>query len=157
MWSRCSPWTNHRVGAPRLSGVQVVRHDRWTPRTTPTVSLALPAPHALAPACSICCPRTHRMRPGDLSFSTTHSPCTPADAVCWLKPLAGLIQRPLPAGGHRSEQSDARATPLLGAASGWHHTLTSRSWHAGPGGRQPHIFGGTVGLSSQRSRAAPLL
>ena len=52
---RCRALTDHRVGASRLSGVRVVRHDGSTPQTTPTVCPALPAPHALTPACSIHC------------------------------------------------------------------------------------------------------
>ena len=51
-----------------------------------------------------------RLRPGDLSFSTSLSPRLPADALRLLNPSVGLLHRPLPAGGCRSEPSGSRAT-----------------------------------------------
>jgi len=113
--------TNYRVQALRLSGGLLVRHDGSTPPSTPAVCFALPAPYALSSACSLHCPCTRGMGLSDLCFSSAYGPCTTADAVCLLNPLAGLIHRPLPAGGCRSEQSGARATlslrrPLVPAA-----------------------------------------
>ena len=126
---RCRAWTNHRVGAGRWSGGRVVRHDRSTPPTTPTVCLALPAPHALFPACSVLCPCTRCVGPSDLSFSSAHGPCTPVHAVRLLNPMAGLIHRPFRPGGRGGEQSGARATsssrrPLWAAA---HAALASEA------------------------------
>ena len=111
--SRCRAWSNHRVGGLRSSGVRVVRCDRSTPRTRPTLYFALPAPHALTPACNLRCSHARGMRPGDLSFSSAHGPCTPVDAVRLLNPMAGLIHRPFRPGGRGGEQSGDRATSSL--------------------------------------------
>ena len=107
--------TNYRVQALRLSGGLLVRHDGSTPPSTPAVCFALPAPYALSSACSLHCPCTRGMGLSDLCFSSAYGPCTTADAVCLLNPLAGLIHRPLPAGGCRSEQSGDRATSSSGS------------------------------------------
>ena len=61
---------------------------------------------------------------GDLCCSRSASPCVPAVATRLLIPLAGLLHRQLPAGGHRSEPSNDRATSSLSrrlwpAACGW--------------------------------------
>ena len=61
-------WTNHRVGALRSSGGRVIRHDSSIHRTTPTVWLALPGPHALSPACTAA---THDVSAADAECSCT--------------------------------------------------------------------------------------
>ena len=53
------------------------------------------------------------MRPGDLSTSSSLCPCPVADAASLLTLLAGLIQRPFPAGGRRGERSGDRMTLSL--------------------------------------------
>ena len=97
--SRCWMPTNGRVRDRRPSGVRVVRHDRSTLRPTPTVYLALPAPHAPTPTSCRTAPRPLGMPSNDPCRSSASCPSPPADGIRLRDPLAGQNHRRSPAGG----------------------------------------------------------
>lgn len=108
--SRCWVPSNGRVRDLHSSRDRVVRHDGSTPPTTPAVCLALPAPHALTPACSLRCSCTRSLQPTDLSCSSARSPSLPADAVSVFDLISGWLHRRPPVRRHHGEQSDDPAT-----------------------------------------------
>ena len=124
---RCSPPTNHRVGGLHLSGGRVVRHDRSTPRPTPTVYLTLPAPHAPIPTSCCTAPWPLGMESNDPCRSSASCPWPPADGICLLDPLAGQKHRRSPAGGRAGARRGGRASssptrPVGRAARGGHRS-----------------------------------
>ena len=110
--SRCWVPSNGRVRDLHSSRDRVVRHDGSTPPTTTAVCLALPAPHALTPACSLRCSCTRSLQPTDLSCccSSARSPSLPADAVSVFDLISGWLHRRPPVRRHHGEQSDDQAT-----------------------------------------------
>ena len=108
--SRCWVPTNGRVQDRRPSGVRVVRHYGSTPRPTPTVYIALPAPHP--PTLTSCrtAPRPLGMPSNDPCRSSASCPLPPADGICFLDPSSGQNQRRSPASGRSGARRSARAS-----------------------------------------------
>ena len=108
---------------PGRSGVWSRSSPRGARHHRPSMSPSLCSPAATA------VPGPLGVQSAALSCSRSLSPSVPADALRLLNPLAGLVHRSLPGGGHRSEPSSDRAISLH-ACPRWPAVRVAICWPA---------------------------